>query len=175
MTKKSEVEHICKIFYNMIENVFQTKISILHTDNGVEYFKHTLRSFMSEKGILHQTSCTYTPQQNGIAERKNRHLLEVARALLFTMHVPSYLWAEAVLTASYLINRMPTKVLQYKTPLAILNACFPTANLGSSLPIKVFGCTAFVHVSQLGQSKVDPRANKCICWLCCESKGLQVF
>ena len=58
-----------------------------------------------------------TPQQNGIAERKNKHLLEVARAMMFSINVPKYLWEDAILTASYLINRMPTRVLNYSTPL----------------------------------------------------------
>lgn len=62
-------------------------------------------------GIFHQSTCRDTPQQNGIAERKNRHLLDVAHALIFHMHVPQYLWGDVVLTATYLINRMPSEVL----------------------------------------------------------------
>jgi hypothetical protein len=69
-----------------------------------------------ENGIVHQSTCVNSPQQNGIAERKNRHLLEVARALLFSTKVPKYLWGEAVLTAAHLINRMPSRVLNLKTP-----------------------------------------------------------
>ena len=61
----------------MIETQFQTKVSILHSDNGTEYFNHVLGVFLKEKGILHQSTCVDTPQQNDIAERKNRHLLEV--------------------------------------------------------------------------------------------------
>ena len=104
----------------MIENQFQTKISILRTGNGTEYFNSCLGMFLTEKGIQHQSTCRDTPQQNGIAERKNRHLLEVARAIMFSMHVPKYLWGDAILTACYLINRMLTRVLQYITPLACL-------------------------------------------------------
>jgi hypothetical protein len=69
-----------------------------------------------QKGIFHQTSCPDTSPQNGVAERKNRHLLEVARSLMFTMNVPKFLWREAVMTATYLINRMPSRVLGMKTP-----------------------------------------------------------
>jgi len=69
-----------------------------------------------ENGIVHQSTCVNSPQQNGIAERKNRHLLEVARALLFSTKVPKYLWGEAVLTAAHLINRMPSRVLNLKGP-----------------------------------------------------------
>jgi len=66
--------------------------------------------FLNEKGIIHHSSCVDTPQQNGVAERKNRHLLEVARALMFSMNVPKRFWGEAILTASYLINRMPSNI-----------------------------------------------------------------
>ena len=69
---------------------------------------------MTEKGILHQATCIDSPQQNGIAERKNSHLLEVTRAIIFTVGVPKYLCGEVILTASYLINRMPDFQLHYK-------------------------------------------------------------
>ena len=92
MSEKSEVEKIFKEFYRMIENQFQTKISILRSDNGTEYFNKVLETFSNEKGILHQSSCSDTPEQNGIAERKNKHLLEVARAMMFYMNIPKYLW-----------------------------------------------------------------------------------
>ncbi|RVW84739.1 Retrovirus-related Pol polyprotein from transposon RE1 [Vitis vinifera] len=71
---------------------------------------------MSHNGILHQTSCVDTPSQNGVAERKNRHLLETARALMFQMKVPKQFWADAVSTTCFLINRMPTIVLKDTRP-----------------------------------------------------------
>ena len=108
MSDKSEVETIFKNFYNMVENQFQTKISFFHFDNGTEYFNHCLENFFKEKGIQHQSTCRDTPQQNGIAERKNHHLLEIGRAIMFSMHVLKYLWGEAILTASFLVNRLTT-------------------------------------------------------------------
>ena len=146
----------------MIETQFQTKIGILHTDNGTKYFNQILGSFMRIKGIHHQSTCVDTPQQNGIAKRKNKHLLEVSRAIMFSMHVPKYLWGEAVLTSSYLINRMPTRVLNYSTPLECLKKCFHETCIPSNLPLKIFGCTVYVHLSSKGQSKLEPRAEKCV-------------
>lgn len=67
-------------------------MKVLRSDNGAEYLEQDMKDYMISNGIHHQTSCVYTPQQNGIAERKNRHLLEVTRSLMFAMHVPKYLW-----------------------------------------------------------------------------------
>jgi len=81
--EKSEVAKIFQSFHAMIKNQLQTTIKVLRTDNGTEYFKTLLGDFLETNGIMHQSSCTDTPQQNGVAERKNRHLLDVARSLLF--------------------------------------------------------------------------------------------
>lgn len=83
LNKKTEVENVFKEFNKMVEHQFLTKISILHNDNGTEYFSEHLGNFLREKGIHHQSTCIDTPQQNGIAERKNKHLLEVALYNLF--------------------------------------------------------------------------------------------
>ena len=121
-----------------------------------------LVSFLKESGIHYQSTCVDTPQQNGIAERKNKHLLEVARAIMFSMNVLKCLFGQAVLTTSYLINRMPTRVLKYNTPLNCFKRFFPLSRIYSDLPLKVFGCIAFVHVPNNTQTKLDPRAEKCV-------------
>ena len=117
---------------------------------------------MLEKSILHQPTCRDTPQQNGITEHKNRHLLEVGRALIFNMNVPTHLWGDAILTSCYLINRMPTRVLNYETPLQTLKNTFPNTRLTSNLPLKNFGCTVFIRVPTHFRSKFDPRTKKYI-------------
>ncbi|CAJ2666701.1 unnamed protein product [Trifolium pratense] len=150
-----------KDFVKMVQNQFQTNIQVFRCDNGKEYFNTMLSDFFRENGIVHQSSCPNTPQQNGVAERKNRHLLEVARALLFASKVPNYLWDEAVLTAAYLINRVPSKVLNFKTPIHIFNECFPNDRVSNDLTLKIFGCTAFVHEHK-NISKLEPRAIKCV-------------
>lgn len=93
MHEKSEVPNIFKLFSQMVETQFDTKISILRSDNGIEYFNKNLNEFLKNKGgIQHQSTCPKTPQQNGIAKRKNKHLLDVARAIMFESNVPKYLW-----------------------------------------------------------------------------------
>ena len=81
---------------------------------------------MIQNDILHQSSCVDTPSQNGVAKTKNRLLLETARALLFQMHLPKLIWADAVSTACFLINRMPLSILHGETPYSVL---FPTKPL----------------------------------------------
>ncbi|RVW73200.1 Retrovirus-related Pol polyprotein from transposon RE1 [Vitis vinifera] len=112
--------------------------------------------FLAQEGIVHLSSCVDTPQQNGIAERKNRHLLEVARSLMFSMNVPKLFWGQAVLTVAYLINRMPSRVLKFQTPCQTLLKSFPITRLISTVPPKIFGCSVFVHINQQHRSKLDP-------------------
>ena len=71
MKNRSELFSIFQLFYNEIKNQFGISIRILHSDNGREYLSHSFKNFMASHGILHQTSCAYTPQQNRVAERKN--------------------------------------------------------------------------------------------------------
>ena len=91
MESKSYVAQIFKDFYTFIETQFQVKINIFKTYNGTEYFNTCLGNFLKEKGIHDISTCRDTPQQNSIAKRKNRHLLEVARSLMFSMHMLKYL------------------------------------------------------------------------------------
>jgi hypothetical protein len=141
----------------LIKTQHATTVKILRSDNGTEYVNQDFDKFLALNGIEHQTTCVNTPEQNGVAERKNRHLLEVARSLMFTMHVPKFLWSEAIKTATYLINRMPLRVLGYRTPTECL--------FGSNdfvVPPKVFGCVCFVHDYRNSVGKLDPRALKCV-------------
>ncbi|XP_076911762.1 uncharacterized protein LOC143569831 [Bidens hawaiensis] len=87
------------------------EVKIIRSDNGSEFVNSQVQTFFRDKGVIHHTSCTYTTQQNGV-ERQHRHLLNVARSLLFQGNVPLTFWFECVLTAAYLINRTPSSVLE---------------------------------------------------------------
>ena len=96
-----------------IQNQFDVSIKILHSDNACKYLSSQFCSFLTLKGILHETSCAHTPLQNGVAKRKNHHLVETSHTLILHYNVPHRLWGDALLTAYYLINCMPSFVLEY--------------------------------------------------------------
>lgn len=112
----------------------------------------------SRYGIIYQITCPYTPQQNGIVEHRNRHLLETTRAFIFQAHTPRRFWSDTVLTACYLINRMPSSVFNVNTQFSRL---YPKRE-PFSLPLKIFGCLCYIRDTQLTLSKLDPKAIKCI-------------
>ena len=157
MRHKDEVFQCFKNFYAYVKNHFNVQVQVIRTDNGTEYVNKGFGGFLSEQGIFHQTSCPDTPPQNGVAERKNRHILEVARSLMFTMNVPKFLWSEAVMTATYLINRMPSRILSMKSPRELLKG-----DNKFLVPPKLFGCVCFVRDHRPSVGKLDPRAAKCI-------------
>jgi hypothetical protein len=144
---KNEVLSIFQSFHTMVQTQFSTKVQVLRLDNGDEYANQQFRAYFQLYGLIHETSCPQTPQQNGITERKNHHILETAKALLLGAHVPSQHWLDAVTTAVHLLNRMPSKVLEFKSPLQDLSefVSIPSILL---LPPWIFGCVAFVHLQK---------------------------
>ena len=133
---------------------FNRKVKRFRVDNGREF--SSMLDFFSEQGILFEHSCISTPQQNGVAERKHRHILNVARALRFQSHLTLNFWGESVLAAAYLINCIPTPLLSKKTSFEKLYNQPPTYT-----HLRVFGCLYFATNVQ-PQYKFDQRARKCI-------------
>ena len=111
MKSRTELCSVFQKFFVEIRNQYHTSIRILHSDNALEYLSAPFFAFLSNHGILHQSSYAYTPQKNGVAERKNRNLVETARTLLLQHTVPQRFWRDVILTACYLIYRMPSSVL----------------------------------------------------------------
>ena len=153
LKNKSEASCQVKSFVSMIERQFERKIKMIRSDNGPEFM---LREFYDQKGIIHQRSCVYTPQQNGRVERRHQHILNISRALMFQSRLPKKFWSYAVLHAIYLINRIPTKILNNKSSYEVLYNAIPDLSC-----LKVFGCLSYASTLPVNRHKFDPRARKC--------------
>ena len=116
LKQKSDVFEAFKEYKARAEKTTGQVIKKLRTDNGKEYVSNQFAEFLRKEGIRRELSVEYTPQQNGVAERANRSLTEMARCMLLDAKLPKYLWAEAINTAAYIRNRCPTKILSDKTP-----------------------------------------------------------
>jgi len=126
---------------------------------------------LKEHGIQRKYSCSYSSQQNGVAERKNRHIAEITRAMLNEKNLLNYFWAEAVATTVYIMNRTPIVAVHGMT----LEEKFISKKPNVS-HFRVFGCIAYVHVPNEKRSKQDPKAKKCIfIGYSLEQKGYRCF
>ncbi|CAA7027675.1 unnamed protein product [Microthlaspi erraticum] len=155
LLEKSEVKRVLPEFLAYTEKQFNKLVRSVRSDNGTEFM--VLSSFFREKGIIHQTSCMATPQQNGRVERKHCHILNVARSLLFQAHLPVKFWGEAILTAAYLINRTPTAIHNGRTPFEILHGVKPDYN-----QLKVFGSACYTHRASRDKDKFGERSRLCV-------------
>ena len=108
LKSKMEIPDVVKNFFSIISNQFGIPIKRFRSNNVTDYFSTDLASFFKDLGAIQESSYVYTPQQNSLAEREIGHLMTVTRAQLIHQHVPAYLWGEAVLTATYRSNRIPS-------------------------------------------------------------------
>ncbi|GKB52120.1 retrovirus-related pol polyprotein from transposon TNT 1-94 [Tanacetum coccineum] len=137
-----------------VENQTGRKLEKLRTYNGLEFCNREFNNLCKESGIARHLTVAGTPQQNGLAERMNRTLLNKVRCLLIQSGLPDSFWAEATVTTTYLINRSPSTTLEKKTPMDLWSG--HPANYEM---LRIFGCVAYSHVNQ---GKLKPRAIKCI-------------
>lgn len=116
MNKKSEVLNLFKKFKSIVETQTGCKVVYLQSDNGTEYVNNEFDEYLSSQGIQRRLTVAYTPEQNGVAERRNRTLVEMARCMLIQSGLPPTFWAEAVANANYIRNRCPSKSVEGKIP-----------------------------------------------------------
>ncbi|CAL1358977.1 unnamed protein product [Linum trigynum] len=157
LKRKSELATVAKQFISMIRTQFGKTIKILRSDPGGEFVAHELLSFFQLEGILQQQSCPGVSQQNGVVERKHRHVLELTRAILFHSRVPVGFWVEAIHTIVYLINRQITPLLGQKSPFQALYSRLPDYS-----SLRVFGCTCFVMLPRQERHKLAPKVTRCV-------------
>ncbi|KAE8686001.1 hypothetical protein F3Y22_tig00111088pilonHSYRG00304 [Hibiscus syriacus] len=154
--KKSDVFSTFKNFKARVELDSGNKIKFFRTDNGGEYTSEEFDDFCRKEGIKRQFTVANTPQQNGVAERMNRTLLERIRAILRDAGLEKSFWAEAVNTACYLVNRAPSTAIELKTPMEMW-----TGKPVDYLNLHVFGSIVYVMYNSQEISKLDPKSRKC--------------
>lgn len=160
-----------KSFKALIENRHDKKIKALQSDNGGEFINKEFDEYLKSQGIQRRLTTPYTPEQNGVAERKNRTLIESARCLLIQSGLSPSFWAEAVSTANYIRNRCPTKKLDGKTPYEAWHGRTPTVTY-----FKEFGCKVHCLDRTPTKGKLDTRSREGIfIGYPEESKGFRVW
>ena len=150
LKSKDQTLESFKTWKTLVENQVDRKVKCLRTDNGLEFCNTAFDNFCKENGILRHRTVPYTPQQNGVAERMNRTLLEKLRCILFTSGLPKSFWGEVLCSAVYLVNRSPSSAINFKCPEEKWIGRKP--NLSH---LKVVGCEAYCHKPE---GKLDPRS-----------------
>lgn len=120
MKEKKQVTYILRKFLLMAKNQFNRAVKLIRSDNELKFISSCVQTMFDDFGILHQKNCTYTPQQYGVVERRHMMILQIARALLFQSGLHTEFWGEAILHATYLLNRLPSPRINWETPYKIL-------------------------------------------------------
>ncbi|XP_019255136.1 PREDICTED: uncharacterized protein LOC109233725 [Nicotiana attenuata] len=155
---KGNAFSIIKAFISMVSTHYNNSVQTIRTDNAFELGScSSYAEFLSSLGISHHTTCSHTSQKNGVVERKHKHLLETARALLFQSKLPTKYWGECILTATYLVNRFPSTVIFNKTPYELLNGQPPSYD-----HLRSFDCLAYASVPIPLRDKLQSRVIPCI-------------
>lgn len=162
---KSEVFDKFLEFNTYVEKQFSTFLQILRTDflqilrtdGGTKFINHKMQQYLVSQGVVHQHSCPYTSSQNGVAERKHRHITNTAIALLHQSVVPLKYWFEAIATATFLINCMPSFILHNLSPYEVLFYHSP-----DYASFKVFDCQCFPWLKPYTTHKLQPKSIPCV-------------
>ena len=157
MKHKDEAFSKFQEYVAMAETKFNYRVVKVRTDNGGEYCSEIFNDFLKKRGTQEERTVPYTSQQNGVAERMNRTLMDKVRSMLYHSNLPLRFWGEALSTAVYLANRSPTSAIN-ETP-------YERWNEGSKPDVsnlRVFGCNAYMHVPDEKRKKLDKKSTKCI-------------
>ena len=140
-----------------VEKSLGQSVKILRTDNGGEFTSDKFENYLKREGIKHELTIPKCPEQNGVAERFNRTLVEMVRSMLADSELPKSFWAEALATAVYLRNQCPTKSVEGKTPYEEIYGEKPKVG-----HLRVFGCAGYALIPKDERQKLDAKARKCI-------------
>ncbi|KAM0011112.1 putative RNA-directed DNA polymerase [Helianthus debilis subsp. tardiflorus] len=157
LSRKSDSFETFKKFKALVETETGEKIKGLRSDRGGEFTSKAFNEFCEDHGIKRQFTPAFTPQHNGVAERRNRTIMNMVRCLLVEKSLPKWLWSEAGNWASHIVNRCATSALEDKVPEEAWSGKRPNVDY-----FKIFGCLCYVHVPTQLRSKLDDRSHKCI-------------
>ena len=155
MKWKSEVFSKFKEYKALVENQMDRKIKNLRLDNCREFTSEEFNELCRESGIMREFITTYNPQQNGVAERKNRTIMETAKAMLHDQDLPMHLWAEEAITTVYVQNRTPHQVLDNRNP----KEDFSGEKL-EVIHLRIFGYPVYIHIPKEKRTKLNPSRRK---------------
>lgn len=153
LNQKLEAFGVFQTFKAYIEKETGMSIKCLRTDRGGEFTSNEFTTFCSTQGITRQLTTAYTPQQNGVAERKNRTIMNMVRAMLKDKQMPKEFWAEAANWSTHILNRSPTSSLNNQTPQEAWTGTKPIVS-----HFKIFGCLAHSHVPDQRRHKLDDKS-----------------
>ncbi|KAG8473472.1 hypothetical protein CXB51_035785 [Gossypium anomalum] len=154
LKQKSDVFSTFKSWKIIIEKQTGKQIKCLRTDNGFKFCSDEFNRLCKSEGIVRHLTVRHTPQQNGVAERMNRMIMEKVQCMLSNANLPKSFWAEAASTACFLINRSPSVAIEKKTSQEVWSG-----NPANYSDLKIFGCPAYAHVDN---GKLEPRSIKCV-------------
>lgn len=155
LKRKNEASEQIQNFVRKAEKTTGNKMKILRSDNGGEFVNREMDTFLGREGIVHQTSVPHTPQQNGKAERELRTIVEAARTMLHAKSLGKELWAEAINTAEFTLNRTGPSPVADKTPFELWTGEAFDVNL-----LKTFGSQVYIHIPKVNRKKWDPKSEE---------------
>ena len=157
LKNKSDYYHFFLQYCNMVRNKFNRDITIIHSDNGGEYRSNKIKDYCIQYGIQQRFTVPNNPEMNGIAERMNRTLIEMVRAMLKDSGLEKHFWGEALNYATYVRNHCLTSALKHIVPIEAWDSLKPSIS-----HLQIFGSTVYAQLSNPKRSKLDDKATKCI-------------
>jgi hypothetical protein len=157
LRQKSDTFPTLSHFFAWVSTQFGSTIRSIQCDNGHEFYNNVSRNFFLSRRVHLRMPCPYTSPQNGRAERMIRTANDVTRSLLFQASLPPHYWAEALTTATYLLNRLPTKTVAHRTPYFALFGIHPSYD-----HLRVFRCACYPNLASTAPHKLAPRSTRCV-------------
>lgn len=157
LRNKSKKFSVFVAFQKLIENQLSTKIKQFQSDGGGEFVNLRMKKHLMDCGILHRISSPYTPQQNGLAERRHCHLIELALSTMFHCHLPLHYWVDAFFSDNYIGNILPSSAIEQQSPFQKLFGKKPDYSA-----LRVIGSACYLCLRPAADHKLEPRSLQCV-------------